>query len=74
MSFAGDLWISHGAFAHQTDELMRPRLSCHPQEDFPEWVIGNPAVLDLITAGPVVGVFFWVVLLAKNLGDGEKSH
>lgn len=40
-----DWALTHGAFPHQTDELMWPRLSCHPQEDFSEWVVGKPAVL-----------------------------
>lgn len=37
--------LTHGAFPHQTDELMRPRLSRHPQQDFSEGVVGEPAVL-----------------------------
>lgn len=37
--------LTHGAFSHQADELMRPRLSRHPQEDVSERVLGEPAVL-----------------------------
>lgn len=74
MPFVGDLCICHGTLPHQADELMRPRLSCHPQQDFSEWVVGKPRILNLITARPVVSLFFWVVFLAKNLSDGEKSH
>lgn len=41
----GERALTHGAFPHQTDELMRPRLSSHPQEDFSEWAVGEPAIL-----------------------------
>lgn len=72
MPFMGDLCVSHGAFPHQADELMRPRLSRHPQEDVSERVLGEPAVLDLVTARPVVSLLFWI--RAKNLSDSDKSH
>lgn len=42
---SGGRALTHGALPHQTDELMRPRLSRHPQEDFSEWVVGKPARL-----------------------------
>lgn len=46
----GSVWyrewaLTHGTLPHQADELMRAWLSCHPQEDFSEWVVGKPAVL-----------------------------
>lgn len=72
MPFVGDLCVSHGAFPHQADELMRPRLSRHPQEDVSERVLGEPAVLNLVTVRPVVSFFFWI--RAKNLSDSDKSH
>lgn len=37
--------LTHRSFAHQADELMRSRLSGHPEEHFPEWVTGDPSVL-----------------------------
>lgn len=37
--------LTHGAFPHQADELMRPRLPRHPQQDFSDRVTGEPVVL-----------------------------
>lgn len=37
--------LTHGALPHQADELMRPRLPRHPQQDLPERAVGEPATL-----------------------------
>lgn len=41
----GAAGLTHGALPHQADELMRPRLPRHPQQDLPDRAVGEPAAL-----------------------------
>lgn len=47
--------LTHGALPHQADEVMRPRLPRHPQQDLPDRAVGEPAVLTTVSQVSVCG-------------------